>query len=581
MNLRTLWHNRHLPVALFLCAVALRATAASEYISSFHSEIKINTDASMNVTETIGVHAAGINIRHGIYRSFPTRYGRDYRHFVSFDVEQVLLDGRNVEYRIERAANGVHIHIGSQDSFVTRGRHTYTITYRTNRQLGFFDTHDELYWNVTPQDSRFSMNNVTAQVTLPESIPTDKIKAAAYVGYSGENNQNASTYRIGNGRVNFRVNRELRPYECLTIVVGWPKGIIVGPGILERIKWFLLDIYTVIFFSLVAIIAMYVYMKYFTVRHDKPGTIIPLFYPPDGFTPGKMRALVQHGYDNKCFAADVVNWAVNGFITISYDKGVYTLKRLDNKKYDDDKKVFATLFGSGDTAILGQSYNEKADRALGAMKRLTDDDLHEMYASYAAERGTCALVAFICFMLTTVVDITYYGGSMFIFVGLLYGFVAVVGFHWLRGYTAKGRALMDQIEGFRLFLTTTEKERMKMVGTPPTRTPELYEEYLPYAMALNVEDEWNEQFAPIFAQREQDTGILYVPHWYHGPSGGYYSPMSSDFASNLSSSLNSVISSASTAPGSSSGFGGGNGFGGKGGGGSSGGGGGGGGVGGW
>lgn len=581
MNLRTLWHNRHLQVALLLCAVALRATAASEYISSFHSEIKINTDASMNVTETIGVHAAGINIKHGIYRSFPTRYGAGYRHFVSFDVERILLDGRNVEYRTERGANGVHIYIGSKDSYVRPGRHTYTITYRTNRQLGLFDTHDELYWNVTGQDWRFPMNSVTAQVTLPESIPADKLKAAAYVGYSGSSTQTESGYTIGNGRVNFRVNRALRPREGFTIVVGWPKGIIVGPGILERIKWFLLDIYTVIFFSLACIIAAYAFMKYRIVSKDKRGTIIPLFYPPDGFTPGKVRAFIQYGYDNKCFAADVVNWAVNGFITISYDKGIYTLKRLDDKTYDDEKEVFKTLFASGDTITLGKSYNEKAERALNAMKRDADDDLHEMHASHAMERGVCALVALACFILTAVIDVTYYGGGISIFMGLLYGFVAIVGFHYLRGYTPKGRALMDKIEGFKLFLTTTEKERMKMVGTPPTRTPELYEQYLPYAMALNVEDQWNEQFAPIFAQRERETGVVYAPYWYHGPLRGYYSPMSSDFASNLSSSLNSVISSASTAPGSSSGFGGGSGFGGRGGGGSAGGGGGGGGGGGW
>lgn len=140
--------------------------------------------------------------------------------------------------------------------------------------------------------------------------------------------------------------------------------------------------------------------------------------------------------------------------------------------------------------------------------------------------------------------------------------------HLLKAPTRAGRIVLDQIEGFRVFLAATEKDRMKMM-TPPDRTPALFEKYLPYALALGVEQEWAEQFSDILASAASGREG-YSPVWYTGTS--LHSMTAGSFATSLSDSFAGSIASASTAPGSSSGGGGG---------GSSGGGGGGGGGGGW
>jgi uncharacterized membrane protein len=126
---------------------------------------------------------------------------------------------------------------------------------------------------------------------------------------------------------------------------------------------------------------------------------------------------------------------------------------------------------------------------------------------------------------------------------------------------------MDEIGGFKLYLAVAEKERLNILN-PPEKTPELFEKYLPYALALDVENEWSEQFAEVLAAASQDGG--YRPTWYTGNTWRRWNM--EGFASSLGTSLPGAISSSSTAPGSSSGSGGG---------GSSGGGGGGGGGGGW
>jgi uncharacterized membrane protein len=145
--------------------------------------------------------------------------------------------------------------------------------------------------------------------------------------------------------------------------------------------------------------------------------------------------------------------------------------------------------------------------------------------------------------------------------------VNVVFYHLLHADTRAGRKLLDKAEGFREYLSVAEGDELKFRGAP-TKTTDLFEMYLPYALALNVEQQWGERFASIFAQLEQE-GKTYRPRWYHGRHWHHHHI--GDFTNTLGSSLGSAISSSSTAPGSSSG-GGGGGFSGGGGGGGGGGG---------
>jgi uncharacterized membrane protein YgcG len=149
-------------------------------------------------------------------------------------------------------------------------------------------------------------------------------------------------------------------------------------------------------------------------------------------------------------------------------------------------------------------------------------------------------------------------------------FINCLFYYLLKAPTRAGRGMLDVIDGFRVFLSATEKDRMNLLNSP-AKTPELFEKYLPYALALGVEQQWAEQFSDILARAAaagEERG--YSPVWYSGAALG--SESSGAFASSFGASLAGAISSSSSAPGSSSGSGGG---------GSSGGGGGGGGGGGW
>jgi hypothetical protein len=150
------------------------------------------------------------------------------------------------------------------------------------------------------------------------------------------------------------------------------------------------------------------------------------------------------------------------------------------------------------------------------------------------------------------------------------GVLAYVFYHLLKAPTLAGAKIRDQIDGFKMFLTTAEKDRLEVLH-PPHVTPEVFEKYLPYAIALDVENEWSRKFEAEAAE----AGVApdrktYSPGWYSGSSFNRLG--TTGFASSLGGAVAGATAAAASAPGRSSGSGGG---------GSSGGGGGGGGGGGW
>ncbi|MDD5067520.1 MAG: DUF2207 domain-containing protein, partial [bacterium] len=141
----------------FIITAVLPLTGQQEWIDHFSSEIWIKEDGSMDVIETIRVRCNQDQIQHGIYRDFPTRYkdrlGHSYH--VAFQVLNVKRDNRTESYFTKDLSNGIRVYIGDKNYNLSPGDYTYQLSYHTDRQLGFFNDHDELYWNVTGNNWSF------------------------------------------------------------------------------------------------------------------------------------------------------------------------------------------------------------------------------------------------------------------------------------------------------------------------------------------------------------------------------------------------------------------------------------------
>jgi uncharacterized membrane protein YgcG len=607
---------------LFFSAGPLQA--AAERILHFQSDIVVHPDSSMTVTETIQVRSAQREIRRGIIREFPTTYRDRFgnRLTVGFAVEEVLRDGRTESYHIKPVANGVKIYIGRKEVFLPAGVHTYTIRYRTDRQLGYFQDFDELYWNVTGNGWTFAIDQAEARIELPPGAMV--LQHAGYTGPQGAKGRDFTAWVSGR-EIGFKTTRPLGPREGLTVAVAWPKGLVTPPSQVDRARFFLRDNLggTLALGALLLLSAFYLFAWVRVGRDPEKGTIIPLFTSPRGFSPAATRFIMRMGFDHKAFAAAVVDMAVKGHLQIQEEDGTYTLvQQRDNPAglSRSEQKLSGKLFADGKSVVLENRNYKKIQGAISALKTYLKLKLEKVYfltnSGYLVPGLAITLLAFgavaltdpevgtalFCILWLSLWTVACYflavrayrawqgtrGGFRlgtflgavfisFIAVPFFFGEVMVLGvfaasislvsalvlaaivfldalfYHLLKAPTLRGRRVMDQIEGFKLYLSVAEKERLNLLN-PPDKTPALFEKYLPYAMALDVENEWNEQFAQVLA-RAGEGGRPYQPRWYSGDS--YSSFDSGSFASSLGNSLSSAISSSSTAPGSSSGSGGG------------------------
>lgn len=528
---------------------------AQERILSFDSDITLTAHGAMHVVETITVNAEHRQIRRGIYRTFPTTYewGFGFATRVPFRVMSVVRDGKPDQFNVVRQANGYRIDIGPDHEFIPRGEHTYTITYETDRQMGFFKTHDELYWNVNGTGWDFTIDHLRATVHFPQSIDREKLEIEAYTGRYGQKDAYYDAKIAADNRsVTFTATKPLYSGGNLSIVVAFPKGIFVAPTWYQQWWYFLRDNYQ-FFLALLLLLIMitwyYATYRYY-YRRQKKGTIVPLFYPPDGMTPGQMGYMHNKGESYSQFTADMVDEAVRGFITIEQQdnwlRKRFTIKKTDKEVSHDSRHGFADFLSKRRSITLG-TYDRDFEKYLERYNK----QLKEQNEPYFISRFFIfpRIILFIGVGIIFLYDTAILSTGVFI-VGFFILIVHLIFYNMLRLYTPEGRKIQDKIDGFYMFLSATEKDRIERVGTPPVKTPELYEKYLPYAIALGVESRWARQFEEVFAQMAA-AGHSYYPVWYLG-HGNRFSARS--FASDFSTSLNSSIASSAQAPGSSSGL---------------------------
>lgn len=644
-------------LALFCLAVPAIAQTDDDHlerIHSFDSHIELSTDGSMNVRETIEVEAAGIQIHHGIYRDFPTRYkdhlGNNYS--VLFEVLGVERDGHPEPYHTSGISNGVRVYFGDSNTLVSEGRHRYVFTYVTNRQLGFFKDHDELYWNVTGLGWVFPIDRATTTVVLPPQIHNFVTKLDGYTGAEGERGKEFTATRDADGNPYFET-QNLQPHNGLSIVVSWPKGLIAPPSREQKVKWFLQDNLA----TGVALIGLVIVFTYYLIvwvkvgRDPKAGTIVPLYEPPDNMSPASMRYLEHMAFDDKCFTSDIMGLAAKGYLKIEQD-GSHTyrlIEKTDAGKFkgqlsSDEQLLKQRLFEDGSTLELKNTHASLISKAQKALSTSLHTGMEKIYFITNAGYLWPGIVLTILFGVGMLIALSFQpqgGGqvavAMFMTVWLsgwsvgvgallhavfrawksarsspvaggagalgitLFSIPFVIGeiaglcvlawavsipamvmivalistnvlfHHLLKAPTRAGRQLLDRIDGFKMFLSAVDGPRLSTVA-PPSKTPELFERFLPYALALGVENAWGEQFSQVLAASAIGTGgtaRAYSPSWY---SGAFLASSPAAFSSSFSGAFSSAVSSSSSPPGSSSGGGGG---------GSSGGGGGGGGGGGW
>jgi len=369
------WRSCAWVLALFAFFLFPFASGAEEKILTFFSAATVFEDSSLEVREDIAVNVEGRRIQRGIYRDFPTKYSDSTGRSVSLDfsVKSALLGGREVPYTVRSISDGVRVYLGDPNRRAPPGKQTYTLIYVVTGALGFFDEHDELYWNVTGNDWAFTIDEARFSLSLPGGAPHTEVEF--FTGWRGARGKAAKLQPDGS----VVTTEPLPPGEGLSVVYAWSKGIVSPPK--EPLLRTFFARYHVHFLAALPLLLLFVYLLLWLRWGKDPPmpVIIPLFSPSTDKTPGFLRYVSRMGMDDACFTAEILHLAVKGYIAIKKqepekksDKTLYSLQRKEKAPPEvpgAEKLLLAALF-SGERKEVPIK-NESSAILGDARKRLT------------------------------------------------------------------------------------------------------------------------------------------------------------------------------------------------------------------
>lgn len=530
-----------------------------EYIQDFQVEIQINNDNSVDVQEKI-IYNFGDLQKHGIYREIPYKYrARGGTFTIDLKVKSVVNESKiPYQYSVSRGSGKVNIKIGDPDKLIT-GTKTYIINYQMNRVINFFDDHDEFYWNVTGNDWQVPIDRSGVVIKLPQYTKASDLRAECFTGPFGAKEHNCQVTNVSNSQVGYSVFQILAPGEGFTVVLGWPKGILVPPSIITQIKWIIRD-NPLMLLPILSFLVMFL-LWYFHGRDiGKKRTIIPYYQSPQDLLPAEVGSVIDERVNLVDISSTIIDLAVRGFIKIK-EAGKKDWEFIKLKEFSGLKvweKSFAEeIFGNSQKVLVSELKNKFYKHLPNLKKELYKDLVEKKFFPTSPQkvRTFYIVIAFILVFLGMIVFPFFSGG-----LNILYLILSGIIIFWLGNYmpykTKEGTRALQDIKGYKMYLSVAEKDRIKFHNAPEKK-PEEFEKHLPYAMVLGVERKWAEQFKDIYLQK---------PSWYEGEFTTFNSLIFINSLNNLNYLAKSVMASRpSGAAHGSSGFSGG-GFGGGGGG---------------
>ena len=548
----------YLLTSLFLLSFPVYAKELR--IERFNAQIDVLPDATVSVTESITVHFLG-GPWHGLYREIPIEYytpqGMNYSLFL--DVKRVTDGaGRPLRYESSRQRHyrKLKIFIDNADDSVQ----SINIQYTVSNALKFHEDFDEFYWNITGDEWDVPIGSASATITLPAEAKN--IRANFATGAYGSRGQDAQLSVAGNG-VEVHTTAPLPYHHGLTVAVAFDKGALREPTKFDEAILFFRSNWPLV---IPIFVALLMYWLWFTRGRDpRLRPIAAQYEPPDQLTPSEVGTLIDNSADMRDITAAIVDLAVRGYIVIqersesrmmglykSQDYG-FILKKgraewLSLKPHEQslldgiftgqpeevvNMEDLHNVFYKNLPIIKNQIFAQLVGR--GYYKRRPDS----VRATYV---GLAVAVIFVSVWASTAGASKFGMAPLPFLIGGVLSGVVVLAFGWfMPARTQTGTRALEGVLGFEDFLAHVEADRFNRM----IKTPEMFEKFLPFAMALGVEKNWSKAFANIYTQ---------PPQWYQGGNFGpnFYA---FGFVNNLNALSSQAATTFASAPRSSGGSG--------------------------
>ncbi|HJY22297.1 MAG TPA: DUF2207 domain-containing protein, partial [Hanamia sp.] len=285
-------------------------------INQYHVSVKVNRDASLDITEIINAHFT--EPRHGIIRRIPYKYQLQNlpgeseiaeRQMVSKGhlrtiIENIKVTGWN--YSVNTEGDYKEIKIGSKDTYI-EGDQQFIISYRVLNAINFFKDHSELYYNIIGDQWATTIDSVDFSVELYAPLPDMTSYFVATGNYGSKENKTA-TYWNGNKIFSGHTTSSLKNNEGLTVGIQFPEGFLIKPDYRFRgILWLILPF--VVFTTML--------LTWKRWGKDEEITVMTEFYPPENISPSVSGYIIDDKLDRRDLTALVPYWGAGGYLKIN------------------------------------------------------------------------------------------------------------------------------------------------------------------------------------------------------------------------------------------------------------------------
>lgn len=572
------------PVPLF-AQTTETAESFTPVIQEYNVDIQVNTDSSIDVTESI-LYDFGEEKSHGIFRTIPMQYQTEDSGELQlpFDVVSVTDEDGNPYLYQDNSILNIDLKIGDPEVYVT-GQHWYVIQYHVDHVINGFEDQDELYWNVTGDEWDVTIQNVTVEVTVPGGTANGK-SAACYTGYTNSVATNC-TSSMAESTFLYTNTAPLALYEQLTIVAGFEKGLVRLPAILEvsteplvvgftidngetfftpqtfrlypgthtlqleafkydttqrtvtltagnttaehiilQKSWWVPWAEKYIPLAALPVIVVLLFLLWLIKGRDPSGrgTVIAQYEPPRGLTPGEMGVVVDGEAHMHDISASIIHLATLGYLKIRKETTTTLLKNKEDYIFIKVKpieagakipayevRLFNALFSSGTEVPLFSLKNSFYVHLEKIKKELYERVVEQGYFSKNPDTVRSLYFAFAMMFLVVggggfITLSAYIDSWWYILTWLVTSAFFFIVAKYMSRLSKHGAEVYEEILGFKKFIKLTEQERLKFFSSPKAYA-DTFEKYLPYAMVLELEEEWGREFQDAYTQS---------PRWYEG-----------------------------------------------------------------
>ncbi len=553
---------------IFLFWLVIVNTKAQEafVIKHYNVEVTVNNDASLSISEIIDVHFSAE--RHGIIRKIPFKYkvqplpsgtpkaDRPLQSggYTRTIVEDIQVPGWNFE--VSTSGDYKNIKIGSSNKYVD-GDQKYLITYRLLNAINFFQDHSELYFNLIGDQWNTTIDSADFKVTLYNALPDTPAYFMATGSYGSKHN-NTITKWSGNKIFTGYTTRSLNANEGVTVGIRFPKDFLTKPDYRFReIGWLILPF--IVFCGM-----FYIWKRW---GKDDEVTLQTEYYPPENISPAISGYIIDGKLNRRDLTALIPYWGAGGFLKINELEKTFLLGLIKNKDYEFvklkelpanslefEKTLFGGIFKTGDSVKLSDLKNVLYTTMNTAKSQLEAEiDRDDYYVKYSRGMGCAFPVLGIVTLAYGIINLVNdWEKNAWLGISLILGGIILMAFGSLMSKkTQKGTLLYQKLLGFKEFIKSVEKDRLREFLK---QDENYFDKVLPYAIVFDMAGKWKDKLKGLEVP---------PPKWYSGNySGNNFNTLM--FMNSLDHSMNAMTNSFYSSPhssGSSGGsFGGGGGF---------------------